>query len=50
MKFTADLERKIDALTPEQVVAAVRKHWHPNDLVIVTAGDFKKASGPVGSR
>jgi len=47
MKFTADLERKIDALTPEQIVAAVRKHVHPKDLVIVTAGDFKKAA-PAG--
>ena len=42
MRFTADLERKIDALTPEHVAAAVRKHIRPNDLVIVTAGDFNR--------
>ena len=42
MKFTADLERKITELTPELVAAAVRKHLHPQDLVIVAAGDFKK--------
>ncbi len=41
MKFIADIERKINELTPEQVNAAIRKHLHPQDLVIVRAGDFK---------
>ena len=50
MKFTADLERKIDALTPEQVAAAVEKRLHPENLLIVTAGDFKKAGASVESR
>jgi zinc protease len=50
MKFTADLERKIDALTPEQVAAAVRKRLHPENLLIVTAGDFKKAGSSAESR
>ncbi len=46
MKFIADLEQKINGLTPDQVNAAVRKHLHPKDLVIVKAGDFKsKSSG-----
>jgi zinc protease len=31
------------ALTPEQVNAAVRRHLDPSALVIVKAGDFKKA-------
>jgi zinc protease len=44
MNFTADLERKINELTPEQVAAAVRKHLHPQDLIIVRAGDFKTKS------
>jgi zinc protease len=50
MKFTADLERKINELTPEQVAATVRKHLHPHDLVIVRAGDFKTKSPAADSR
>ncbi len=40
MMWDADLEKKIEALTPEQVQAALRRHIHPDKLVIVTAGDF----------
>ncbi len=40
MMWDADLEKKIEALTPEQVVAALRKYIDPKKLVIVTAGDF----------
>lgn len=40
MKFVADLERKISDLTPEQIAAAMHKLVHPQDLVIVRAGDF----------
>jgi zinc protease len=40
MAYTAEVEKKIAALTPEQVNAAVRKHFDPQALVIVTAGDF----------
>jgi zinc protease len=43
MKYEADLEEKIRALGPEQVLAAVRKHVAPERLVIVTAGDFAGA-------
>jgi zinc protease len=41
MEYYAELEKKIEALTPEQVVAAARKHIDPKNLVIVTAGDFE---------
>jgi zinc protease len=41
MKYVADLEEKIGAVTPDQVAAAVHKYLHPKDLVIVKAGDFK---------
>ena len=41
MEYYADLEKKIAALTPEQVLAAARKHFDPKNLVIVTAGDFE---------
>ena len=37
-----DLERKIAALTPAQVAAALRKYIDPAKLAIITAGDFKK--------
>ena len=46
MTYQAGLEAKIDDLTPDQVVAAVRNHLDPQKLVIVTAGDFgAKAEG-----
>jgi zinc protease len=41
MAFQAELEKKIQTLTPEQIVAALRKHIDPKKLVIVTAGDFE---------
>jgi len=45
MAFSAELEKKIETLTPDQVLAAWRKHIDPKKLVIVTAGDFEtKAS------
>jgi zinc protease len=46
MAYEAELEKKIAALTPEQVNAALQKHIDPKKLVIVTAGDFE-AKTPV---
>jgi zinc protease len=43
LKWDADLEAKIQALTVEQINAAFRKHIDPNTLSIVKAGDFKAA-------
>jgi zinc protease len=40
MLWEADLERKISALTPEQVGGALKRHIDPSRLVIVSAGDF----------
>jgi zinc protease len=37
-----DFEKKIAALTPEQVNAALRRHIDPERLSVVTAGAFKK--------
>ena len=42
MQFQADLEQKIQALTPDAVVTALRKHVDPKRLSVVTAGDFAK--------
>jgi zinc protease len=40
--YHADLEKKVAALTPEAVNAAIKKYWDPKKLVIIRAGDFKK--------
>jgi zinc protease len=37
-----EVEKKIAALTPEEVREAFRKHIDPKKLVIIRAGDFKK--------
>ncbi|HMP04598.1 MAG TPA: insulinase family protein, partial [Gemmatales bacterium] len=42
MAYQADLEEKIAGLTPEQVVAAFRKHVDTNRLIIIHAGDQEK--------
>lgn len=44
MNWDADLEKKIDALTPEQVNAAMKKHIDPSKISIIKAGDFAKAA------
>src|SRR5439155_17949882 len=38
--YEAELEKKIKALTPDQVSDVARKYLDPNHLVIITAGDF----------
>ncbi|MBV9081315.1 MAG: insulinase family protein, partial [Acidobacteriaceae bacterium] len=43
MSFDAEIEKKVEALTPEQVNAAFRKYFDPAQLTIIKAGDFKKA-------
>jgi zinc protease len=42
LAYTIELEKRIESLTPEQVMAAVRRHWAPRKLVIIEAGDLKK--------
>ena len=42
MNYYADLEDKIRALTPEQVLTAMRKHIDPGRLAVVVAGDLKE--------
>ena len=39
---TSELEKKINALTPEDVQAAFKKYIDPKKLVIIRAGDFTK--------
>jgi len=40
--FMADMEKRIAALTPEEVRLAFQKHIDPNKLAIFRAGDFKR--------
>ncbi|MDQ3666367.1 MAG: insulinase family protein, partial [Acidobacteriota bacterium] len=40
--WDAEFEKKIAALTPEQVVSAMRRHIDPTKIIIVKAGDFAK--------
>ncbi len=44
LAFQADIEKKIQALTPEQIRLAMKKYIDPAKLSIVRAGDFKKAN------
>lgn len=46
LAWDADLERKIAALTPEEVNAAMKKFIDPSALVIVRAGDFHGKQPP----
>jgi zinc protease len=43
MLWEADLEKKIAALTPGQITAAMKRHLDPKKLVVVSAGDFGAA-------
>ncbi|HUK18633.1 MAG TPA: insulinase family protein [Bryobacteraceae bacterium] len=43
MKWDEQLEQRIQALTPEQIAAAFRKHVDAGSLSIVKAGDFRSA-------
>jgi zinc protease len=39
---SSDMEKRIAALTPEDVKAAFRKYIDPTKLVVIRAGDFKR--------
>lgn len=43
LAWDAELEKKIAALTPEQVNAAIRKYFTPDKITIFKAGDFAEA-------
>jgi zinc protease len=40
--WDTEFEGKIAALTPAQVNAALKRHFDPAKLSLVTAGDFKQ--------
>ena len=37
-------QEELAALTPEQIVAGMRRHINPEKIIIVRAGDFAKAA------
>jgi zinc protease len=41
-KWDEELEQKVNALTPEQVNAAMKKYIHPDKINMIMAGDFSK--------
>jgi zinc protease len=42
--WDAELDRKVESLTGEQVLAAMRRHIDPAKMSTVKAGDFRKAA------
>ena len=40
LSFTAEQEAAIEALTADEIVAAMRRHIDPAKLTIVRGGDF----------
>jgi zinc protease len=45
MAWNEELEKKVSALTPDEIGKAVRRTIDPAQFSIVKAGDFKKAAG-----
>ncbi len=43
LAWDAELEKKVTALTPDEIVSALRRHIDPAKITIVKAGDFAKA-------
>jgi zinc protease len=46
LKWDADLDAKLRALTPEQISAAMRRHIDPAKITIIKSGDFAKNAAP----
>jgi zinc protease len=42
--WDAEFEKKVAAMTPEQIVAAMRRYIDPSKFTIMKAGDFAKAA------
>ena len=41
MAYDADLEKKVESLTADQILAALRRYLDPAQISIFLAGDFK---------
>jgi zinc protease len=49
LSWDAEFEKKIAALTPDQINAAMRRYIDPAKITIVKAGDFAKAVTPAAT-
>ncbi|HXT20064.1 MAG TPA: pitrilysin family protein, partial [Thermoanaerobaculia bacterium] len=51
LAWDEDLERRVEALTPEQIAAAVKRFWSTGQLSFVKAGSFAKPveAAPAGA-
>ena len=49
LSWDAEFEKKIAALTPDQINAAMRRYIDPAKITIVKAGDFAKAATPAAT-
>ena len=45
MAWDAELQKKVQALTPQQIVEALRRHIDLSKMTFMKGGDFKKAGG-----
>ena len=43
MAWDAELQKKVQALTPQQIVEALRRHIDLSKMTFMKGGDFKKA-------
>ena len=48
--YQAAIEKQVASLTAEQVNAAFKKYVKPDELLVVKAGDFKKAAADASSK
>lgn len=44
LAWDADFEKRIAALTPAEITAAMRRHIDPSKITIIKAGDFQKTA------
>jgi zinc protease len=44
MKWDAALEDRVKSLTPDEILAAMKRNIDPSQIIIIKAGDFKKAA------
>jgi zinc protease len=50
LAWDAELDKKIAALTPDEIVAVMRRRIDPSKLTIVKAGDFAKSAAKPESK
>jgi zinc protease len=44
MEYDANVDAKLEALTPAEILAAWKRHIDPSKMTYVRAGDFANAS------